>query len=93
MIPEVYFLQNRYFWLYTLILKPEEKIMSAKAAVELGQRVHVIREIKDNFQNVEVGEKGEVIIIYNDAFQIPVRVKFDSGIEQQLRYNEFEVIE
>ena len=67
--------------------------MSAKAAVELGQRVRVIREIKDNFQNVEVGEEGEVIIIYDDAFQIPVRVKFDSGIEQQLSYNEFEVIE
>ena len=67
--------------------------MSAKAAVELVQRVRVIREIKDNFQNVEVGEEGKVIIIYNDAFQIPVRVKFDSGIEQQLRYNEFEVIE
>ena len=67
--------------------------MSVKSAVGVGQRVRVIREIKDNFKNVQIGEEGEVIIIYDDAFQIPVRVKFESGVEQQLRYNEFEVVE
>ena len=67
--------------------------MSVKAAVRMSQRVRVIREIKDNFQNVQIGEEGEVTIIYDDAFQIPVRVKFESGVEQQLRYNEFEVVE
>lgn len=66
--------------------------MSDEAAVKMGQRVHIIREIKDNFHGIKVGEEGEVIHIYTDAFNIPIRVKFDNGVEQQVRYNEIEVI-
>ncbi len=66
--------------------------MSHEAVVKVGQRVRIIREIKDNFYGIKVGEEGEVIHLYKDAFNIPVRVKFDGDIEQQVRYNEIEVI-